>query len=344
MQKNLDSSEIQQLMKKENIPGLSIVIIENAEIASHDEYGLKNSEAVDPIDDITIFEVASLSKPVFAYGILQMVEDGLLNLDKPLVEYLPYPDVENDKRLKFITARMVLSHTTGFPNWRAEGESLKIYFQPGEKFSYSGEGFVYLQKVAEKLLELSMEDYLKKSVFQPLGMAHSSFVWQKEYEKLMASGHNAAGIPIKRPRSPTGNAAFTLNTTALDYAKFIIAIMKGTGLKPETMHQMMTPQIRVEEGCVNCVHKHPGKLSDSISWGLGWGLQRSVQGDSFWHWGDNNGFKSYVVGFRKEKKGIIIFTNSSNGLGLSIIPQIIHKIWGSWQPAFDWIDTETAPF
>ena len=344
MQKNPFESEIQNLMKKENVPGLSIVIIENAKVESHTKYGFKNSETDDLIDDNTVFEAASLSKPVFAYGILQMVEEGLLSLDTPLIEYLSYPDVENDERLGVITARMVLAHTTGFPNWRHNGESLKIYFQPGEKFSYSGEGFVYLQKVAEQLLKLPMEEYLKKRVFQPLGMAHSSFIWQSEYEILKASGHDANGMPVTSSRPLSGNAAFTLHTTALDFAKFIIAIMKNTGLKLETMNQMMTSQIRVEEGCVNCVHKHPGKLSDSISWGLGWGLQQLVQGESFWHWGDNNGFKSYVFGLRRERKGIIIFTNSSNGLGLSIIPQIIYKIWGAWQPAFNWIDTETTPF
>ncbi len=283
-----------------------------------------------------------LASPFFAYASLQLVEEGLLDLDRPLIEYLPYPAIENDARLNLITARMVLSHTTGFPNWR-DG-SLKIYFQPGERFSYSGEGFVYLQKVAEHLLGQSIEEFLKKRVFQPLQMTHSSFIWQSAYERVKASGHNADGIPINSPRPPSGNAAYTLHTTALDYAKFIIAIMKGIGLKAETLDQMMSPQIRVEEGCVNCIHKHPGKLSDSISWGLGWGLQRLDQGDSFWHWGDNQGFKSYVVGLRKEKKAIIVFLNSSSGLGLSIIPQIIYGIWGAWQPAFDWIDTEKVPF
>lgn len=332
--------ELLHLMKKENVPGMSIVCIENAEIKSHHHYGLKNSAAHDLIDEHTVYEVASLSKPVFAYGILQMVEEGLLNLDKPLIEYLPYPDVEHDKRLELITARMVLTHTTGFPNWRHAGESLKIYFQPGEKFSYSGEGFVYLQKVAEQLLELSMEDYLKKKVFLPLGMIHSSFIWQSEYEKLKASGHNSDGVALKNWRPLSGNAAFTLHTTALDYAKFVIEILKGTRLKSETMNQMMTPHVRVEEGCVHCVHKQSGRLSDSIAWGLGWGLQQLEIGDAFWHWGDNNGFKSYVVGLRREKKGIIVFTNSSSGLGLSIIPEVIYKIWDTWQPAFDWIDTE----
>ena len=344
MQKNPLESEIRLLMKKGNVPAVSIVLIEKAIVVNHYNYGLKNSETEDPIDDNTVFEAASLSKPVFAYGILQMVEEGILHLDKPLIEYLPYADVAKDERLNCITARMVLSHSTGFPNWRENGESLKIYFQPGERFSYSGEGFVYLQKVAEKLLKLPMEEYLKRVVFQPLGMVHSSFIWQNEFERLKASGHDANGAPKISWRPLSGNAAFTLHTTALDYAKFMIAIMKNTGLKLETMNQMMTPQIRVEEGCVNCVHKHPGKLSHSISWGLGWGLQELVQGESFWHWGDNNGFKSYVAGLRREQTGIIVFTNSSSDLGLSIIPQIIHKIWGAWQPAFDWLETETIPF
>jgi CubicO group peptidase (beta-lactamase class C family) len=344
MDKILFENEIQQLMKKENVPGISIVMIENAQIESHLNYGLKNSESDDPIDDETVFEAASLSKPVFTYGIMKMGEEGLLNLDTPLVEYLPFPDVENDKRLELMTARMVLSHQCGFPNWRDKGESLKIYFQPGEKFSYSGEGFFYLQKVAEKLLKQSMEEFLQENLFQPLGMSHSSFIWKNEYGNLKASGHSDEGIPLKIQRPFSANAAFTLHTTALDYAKFIIAIMNDIGLKPETLNQMMTPQIRVQEGCVNCAHKHSGKLSDSLSWGLGWGLQKFIQGDSFWHWGDNNGFKNYIVGFRREKKGILIFSNHSNGLGVSIIPQVIYKIWGVWQPAFDWIDTETVPF
>jgi CubicO group peptidase (beta-lactamase class C family) len=336
--------EIRYLMKKGHVPGLSIVMIENGEIESHYNYGLKNGESADLIESDTVFEAASLSKPVFAYGILQMVQEGLLDLDVPLVEYLPYPDVKNDRRVELITARMVLAHTTGFPNWRQTSESLKIYFQPGERFSYSGEGFVYLQKVAEHLLELPLESMMCCRVFKPLEMTHSSFIWQKEYEKLKASGHDANGVPIESPRPSLGNAAFTLYTTAVDYAKFSIAIMKGTGLKPETMNQMMTPQIRVEAACVNCVHKYPGKLSDSIFWGLGWGLQRVALGDAFWHWGDNHGFKSYVVGLMQERRAMIVFTNSSNGLGLSIIPQIVDKIWGTWQPAFDWINTEKTPF
>lgn len=207
-------SEPEALMRKNKVPGLSLIIIENAEITTHMELGLKNAQKKDLIDENTIFEAASLSKPVFTYEILKLVENGKLNLDKPLAEYLCYSDIRNDKRINSITARMVLTHTSGFPNWRPKNESLKIYFQPGERFSYSGEGFLYLQKVVEHISGLSLEEYIQKNVFIPLGMAHSSFIWSNDSTK--AAGHNAEGYPIENQREVPQNAAFTMHTNPLD--------------------------------------------------------------------------------------------------------------------------------
>lgn len=325
--------ELETLMKEKKIPGLSMAIIENAEIALHLELGVKNSQTKDPIDVNTLFEAASLSKPVFAYGILKLVENGQLNLDKPLAEYLPHSDIKNDERVNSITARMVLTHTTGFPNWRPKNEPLKIHFQPGERFSYSGEGFLYLQKVIEHVSGLSLEDYTNKNVFTPLGMNHSTFIWVSDNKK--ASGHNSDAYPIKNRTEPP-NAAFTLHTNALDYAKFVIAILKGIGLKFETINEMFQIQVKVPEGSTSSIEKHSDRLSDSISWGLGWGLQRTRIGDSFWHWGDNQGVKCFIVGFKNRNSSIIMFTNSSNGL--SAISEIVQKYLGIPQPAFEWLE------
>lgn len=325
--------ELEVLMKEKKIPGLSMIIIENAEIALHLELGVKNSQAKDLVDSETLFEVASLSKPVFTYGVLKLIEGGQLNLDKPLAEYLPYSDIKNDERGNFITARMVLAHTSGFPNWRPKNESLKIHFQPSERFSYSGEGFLYLQKVIEHISGLSLEDFIKKNVFIPLEMNHSTFFWVTDNRK--ASGHNPAGSPIETRIEPP-NAAFTLHTSALDYARFIIAIFKRIGLKSETINEMFRFQVKVQEGSTSSIDKCPDRFSDFISWGLGWGLQRTKIGDSFWHWGDNQGVKSFVVGFNNRNTAIIIFTNSSNGL--SVISEIIQKYLDFPQPAFDWLD------
>lgn len=327
-------SELVALMKENKVPGLSLVIIENAEITEHMELGLKNAQKKDLIDQNTIFEAASLSKPIFTYGILKLVENGKLDLDKPLAEYLCYSDITNDERIKSITARMVLTQTSGFPNWRPKNEALKIYFQPGERFSYSGEGFLYLQKVVEYISGLSLEEYMKKNVFTPLGMAHSSFIWSNNSEK--ATGHNVDGNPNEQQREVPQNAAFTLHTTPLDYAKFVIAILKGVGLHSKTINEMLRPQIKVPEGSISSIEKNTGQLSNSVSWSLGWGIQCTKIGNSFWHWGDNGGYKSFILGSRSSNHAIIIFTNGSNGM--IIISEIIKKYMGVPQPALDWLE------
>lgn len=331
-------SELEALMRENKIPGLSLVIIENAEITTHMELGLKNAQTKDLIDEKTIFEAASLSKPVFTYGVLKLVENGKLDLDKPLAEYLCYADIKNDERINSITARMVLTHTGGFPNWRPKNEALKIHFHPGERFSYSGEGFLYLQKVVEHITGLSLEEYTQKNVFIPLGMTHSSFIWSNDSKK--AAGHNADGNPIENQREVPQNAAFTMHTNPIDYAKFVIAILKGVGLNSKNINEMLRPQIKVQEGSTNSIENYTRQLSNSVSWGLGWGIQCTKMGDSFWHWGDNGGFKSFILRSKSTKNALIIFTNGSNGLIL--ISEIIKKYIGVPQPALDWLEKEYA--
>jgi CubicO group peptidase (beta-lactamase class C family) len=284
-----------------------------------------------------MFEAASLSKPVFAYAVLKMVERGELDLDAPLSKYLP-AYIENDERLPMITARRVLSHTTGFPNWRPN-KTLTINFTPGDRFSYSGEGFVYLQKVVERVTGKPLNEVMRKEVFVPLGMADSTYVWQDEIESKMASGHSQIVKAMPKNKGREANAAASLRTTPSDYARFVIAVMNGTGLKATTVRQMLTPQVKLDEGCVNCLTRKMTKPSAALSWGLGVGLQHNEQGDGFWHWGDNGGFKDYVIGFGKSKTGLIIFTNSDNGLG--IIPEIVKAALGGDQPAFAWLSYES---
>ncbi len=331
---------IPQLMQDGEVPGLSIALIREAKLVWHHGFGVKNAETNEPVTDSTVFEAASLSKPVFACAILKLVDSGKLDLDKPLNQYLPGNyDVGDDPRLNQITARRVLTHTTGFPNWRPNGSPvLKIFFTPGEKFSYSGEGFVYLAKAVEHLTGEPFDAFMKRMVFDPLGMNSSSYVWQDKYERLKAYKHNFIGKPTGLNKVAEANAAASLNTTALDYGRFVAAILKGTGLKKETARLMLTPQIQVDEGGTNTINRPVGKLSPYISWGLGWGLQNTDEGISFWHWGDNGNSKAYVVAFEKQKLGVAIFTNGANGL--SIVPEIVNDAIGGKQPALAWLNYE----
>ena len=330
----LDKS-LPDLMAKGAVPGLSIALIRDRTTYWVHSFGVRDAKSGQPVTEETIFEAASLSKPVFAYGVLKLVDQGKLDLDTPLTRYLSPPYIEGDDRLENITARYVLSHRTGFPNWRGDGNALTIRFTPGERFSYSGEGFVYLQKVVEKVTGRALNDYMAEAVFVPLRMKSSSYVWRDDYDRRTATGHDGDGQTREKSKPKEANAAASLHTTAADYALFVEAVMKGTGLKPKTVREMETPQIAVDPECTNCTDRAPKELSRNVFWGLGWGIQETEPGESLWHWGDNGAFKCFVVFYPKRKIGMVLFTNSENGL--SIAQAVEAEALGGDQPAFTWI-------
>ncbi|MEP7371827.1 MAG: serine hydrolase [Chitinophagaceae bacterium] len=321
--------DIPQLMKEADIPGLSAALIRNGKLAWRKNFGVANAETNEPVTDETIFEAASLSKIVTAYAALQLVDQGKLDLDKPLNQYLGNNyDAGDDKRINLITARHVLTHSTGFPNWRPRDSTiLPILFTPGEKFSYSGEGFVYLSKVIEKISSMKFDEYIKKNVLVPLQMTHSNFSWLDSYKKLHVYRHDGFGKKSFRPEQPGYNAAASLRTTAEDYAKFVIAILKGTGLKKATSKQMLSSQIIVNN-----------EKAPFVSWGLGLGLETNTNGKTFWHWGDQGDSKCYITAFIEPQDAIVYFTNSRNGL--SITHSILEDAIGGEHPALAWLNYE----
>lgn len=314
--------EIPALMEKGLIPGLSIALIRDGKLYWYRGFGIKDMNTKKPVTENTVFEAASLSKPVFAYAVLKLVEKGVLDLDKPLLQYVPENYIKEefsetiikDERLKQITARMVMSHSCGFPNWR-QGD-LKILFKPGEKFSYSGEGFVFLQRVVEKLTGKKLEDFMRETVFMPLRMTDSSYVWEKKFDEQGAAAHKYLKSTGQRKGS-RGNAAASLKTTAADYARFLMAIMNETGLKKETIREMLESRVKPEK-------------TESIFWGLGIGLQHTDQKKMYWHWGDNGNFKAFCAAFKEEKLGVVYFANCY--LGLSIAEDLVQMVMGGEYP------------
>ena len=325
------------LMHKAVIPGLSIALIRDGKTYWVHGFGIRNTQTGEPVTLETTFEAASLSKPVLAYGVLKLVDAGKLDLDKPLSDYLPKPYIEGDPQLNKITARFVLSHRTGFPNWRGS-KPLSIHFTPGARFSYSGEGFVYLGKVVEQITGRPLNDYMTETVFIPLGMTSSSYVWRSDYDARTATGHNADGDPEEKWKPKDPNPAASLQTTAKDYALFVEAILRRTGLRPGTLNEMETPQVAVDPDCVSCVDKTPAQLSKTIFWGLGWGIERTSAGDAIWHWGDNGVFKCMVLAYPKRKFGVVMFANSDNGL--TIVQPVIEAALGGNHSEFAWMKVE----
>lgn len=325
-------TDIPGLMKQAKVPGLSIALIRDSKIAWSHGFGVRNNQTGDPVTVSTIFEAASLGKPVFAYAVLKLVDQGKLKLDKPLTDYLPGYDTK-DPNLKKITARIVLSHRTGFPNWR-RSNPLTISYTPGDRFSYSGEGFVYLQKVVEQITGLPIQQFMDKMVFKPLTMPDSSYVWKPGFENRAAMPHDPFGVMTPKQKPQSANVAASLHTTVDDYARFVVAVMNGTGLKAASAREMLSAQVKLDPDCVNCTDKKPDRLSDNLAWGLGLGLQITDDGKSFWHWGDNDNFKSYVVAFPQQGLGVVYFTNGFNGLSLR--DSLVQESIGGIQPAFAW--------
>ena len=304
-------AQLEQLCRQNTSCGVALAIVSEAEIIYARAFGQYDDQ---PLTLATPLAVASLSKPVFAYTVLKLCEQGVLGLDTPLAEYLPDAYLRNEPYLPLMTARHALSHTTGFPNWR-DASGLRAAFRPGSAFHYSTEGLLYLQTVIEHLTRQSLTDCMQQSVFTPLGMAISQLVPEdlSAFQTYLPSGLRAYG-------------GLSLCTTAPDYARFLIAMLSPGGtdechLTPTTWAQMRTPHIPVGDQAQ-----------------LSWGIQHAEPEDSIWHFGVKRGHNfNFAVGYPAEHTGLVILTSQTSGLGLC--EAIAHRVWGDSRslPAFRWL-------
>ena len=318
--------EIPKLMEKADIPGISFAVIRDGEVFWSGAFGVRSRDTKVAVDENTIFEAASLTKTITAAAALKLVERGELDLDTPLAEYLPYPQLDGDERYKKITARHVLSHTTGLPNW---GD--RLIREPGKLYGYSGEGFLYLGRTIGKLSGMSLHEFAKKEIFEPLGMERTSYIWNDLYAENGASGHDRHGFAIERTKTTSPNGGASLLTTARDYAAFICSIMNNKVLKEETVDQMLYPHVQatMRKG------EDREKLDEHISWGFGWGVQPGITENGFWHWGDNGELRAYTVFYRQRKEGLIFFANSENLF--SVVLDLVSLVLDETQYPFDWL-------
>jgi CubicO group peptidase (beta-lactamase class C family) len=299
-------------MERAGVPGLQLAYLEDGRVTMTGAFGYADTDTDRPVTENTVFEAASLSKPVFAYAVLRMVDRGEWDLDEPLWDVLEYERLAHDDRARVLTTRHVLTHTTGLPNWAWGDTRLDFQADPGERWGYSGEGFVYLQRAVEARTGLSLEEVGSREVFEPLGMEGTHYVWVEGYDSLGAVPHDELSFPAERRRPERGNAAGSLHTTAADFGRFLEAVLAGEGLKPETRSAMLAAGADLT-GAAWGDEAEPKK---HLFWGLGWGLQEGRRGTAFWQWGDQGTARGFVLAYPGDGSGLVYFTNSQNGLAI----------------------------
>ena len=312
---------VPRLMGEHHVPGVSIALIDGGQVAWSKAYGVSDADKGTPVTGATLFEAASMSKPVFAILTLQLVDGGLLDLDRPLAEYGGELYAPGDESWRRITARMALAHSTGLPNWRPGEEEregpLPLLFEPGARFGYSGEGVFYLQRVVEGLTGRPLDVLARTSLFDCLGLDGSSFAWSPDLDRVLAGGHGEDGSPLTRSRYTHPNAAYTLYTTAGEYARIMVEVMNAARGDSEVLSQtsareMLRAQVALDAR--DPIERPFSGEGRAVLWGLGWSLNTTAGGEVFHHSGANRtGFRCFSQFSLERGSGLVIMTNSLGG-------------------------------
>ena len=295
-----NDSEIEKWLQQNNIPALGLGIINNGKLQQIKVFGELKKGVTAPYN--TIWNVASLTKPVTAMVALKLASAGKLNLDEPLYKYWTDPDIAKDANTKLLTARIILSHQTGFPNWRFMNESGKLdfKFKPGTKYQYSGEGLEYLRKALEKKFNKTLPQLADELIFKPLKMTDTKFVWNDITDvSRLASGYDNKGNAYEPTKNKTANAADDLLTTVQDYGTFLCSVMNSDGLSKKVFDDMISHQVETKK------NKY---------FGLGFEIY-DLGNDNYAlsHGGADQGVQTIVLLLPKTKQGLIIFTNVDDG-------------------------------
>ena len=308
---------ISDAANKYKIPGIAAALIEHGQIKAIETFGVGDKKSGAPVTANTIFEAGSLGEPVYAYSVLLLSAEGRFNSGSPIPTYLPLPYVRDldatspssqseplyDPQFNQISAMRVMNHTSGMPDW-SRGQHLRLQTAPGKKWSYSSEGYIYLQRAVESATSESLDSLVTRSILAPARMAHSSFSWKEAYASDVATGYDNTGTAIETHRYSRPVASLTLYTTIRDYAQFITYLMASS------------PAQRTHESAVSLMLNPTISVDDTVpfSWGLGFGLEKIGDDLFFFHREKSSGIQCFVLASRKSGNGIVIFTNSGNGL------------------------------
>jgi CubicO group peptidase (beta-lactamase class C family) len=352
--------EVGKIMSRTHANGMAVAVVDHGQVSYVNAYGIRNG-AGDPLTTDTVMYGASLTKAVFAYTVMQLVDQGRLKLDTPLKDdldkplpeygpdpvfpdkYGPYKDLADDPRWRLITPRMCLTHSTGFSNfWFIEPDrKLHIHFAPGTEFSYSGEGFILLQFVIEhgraaQGLGLDLGD-LTKANFDRLGMPRTSLVWRNGQDPNVADGWNDQGQPQPHEKRSKVRAAGSMNTTISDLSKFTAALVRGDGLSKSSRAEMTKPSLHIATAGLFPLFQPGLPLKEQrkdLAAGLGVVVFDGPQGHGFFKGGHDGQTANTMVCVEKSQRCVLILSNDVRSeAGFA---DVVQFILGDTGVPYDW--------
>jgi CubicO group peptidase (beta-lactamase class C family) len=339
-------STVNRLMQAAHVTGAGVALFHRGEIVYLKTYGLRDIEKGLPLTTDSVMTAASLTKSAFATVVMRLVQRGALNLDTPIEQYLgkplgdfaSYADLKGDPRTAKLTLRILLDHTAGFANFRGleDDRKLRIHYDPGTHYAYSGEGINLAQIVVEKVTGRSATQLMQEELYGPLRMSRSSMIWLPRFESDFANGYDEYGRSLGPERYTSPIAAGSMLTTPRDYASFLSALMLGQVLSSAVRDRMLGPQIHIHSS-----HQFPSLNTDTttaydpieLSYGVGWGLYKSPYGPAFFKEGHAKGWRNLALCFLNGD-GMLVMTNSSNGEG--IFRPLVEALLGETAFPFDW--------
>lgn len=310
------TSFIKKNMNKAEVEGLAVSAIQNGKIVFNEGFGVTNSDTGEKITPHTLFEAASLSKPLFAYFALHQAAKGIIDLDQPLYTYWPHPELIDTPWHKLVTARMILTHTSGLPNWRSDTNGqLTLLFKPGTNFQYSSEGYEYLRSVLQRQLNVDdrgLQALIDEQISQPISADFMKYIWDDEITERKAFGHRQGRPTDKHKHDHNFGASYSLVTSAENYAKFIADILKpDTPEKQNLVNQLLELQTSVPH--------EEGKLHRT----LGFAVKQVGGRLKYYHSGNNGDFLTYVEFDPVTHDGVVIFSNSDKLFSSNLARKIV---------------------
>jgi CubicO group peptidase (beta-lactamase class C family) len=349
-EKEIDA-KVAEAMARTGAKGMAIAVVDHGRVVYVHAYGVRNAAGA-PLQTDTVMYGASLTKTVVAYTALQLVDEGKLQLDKPIAEYLSkplpeyprepkyadYSSLKDDPRWKKITPRNTLTHSTGFANFGflEPDKKLKIHFDPGTRYAYSGDGIILLQLAIEKGLGLDLGELTQKN-FDKLGMPRTSLIWRADFAQNLADGWDDQGKVEAHDERSKVRAAGSMDTTIMDMSKFAAALVRGDGLSASSRAEMVRPQVQIKTA-----HQFPTFLPElppdrqrnDLYAGLGVVVFEGPQGHGFFKGGHNECTANTMVCLEQGKRAVVILSNDVRAE--ASFAEIVGFVLGDTGVPYDW--------